>query len=337
MFIDFYGSQVQFRHHLRPIYEALPEAIRGDFLNKPPATPRKLRRDRISVVSAVSDFNLLCKRRDTTTMRGHVVRHEPVSPLVLFEHGVGFSFHGTDSGGVDSKRPPSYAGGRGRGGAALLPATNRWVQAPNLKAYPSVPSPIVGCPKLDHLVRLPAPANERPKVCVSFHWDCRVAPETRWAFSWFAPEVAKLTDHPDFDLVMHGHPRSARFFKGWAKAAGIPFIDSFDEVCATCDVYVNDSSSTLYEFAALGRPVVVMNAPWYRRNVEHGLRFWEHSDVGLNANDPGDLLPAILDTLHSDPAAPARAAAIAEVYPYLGESCPRAVSMLVDLARSLET
>jgi hypothetical protein len=45
----------------------------------------------------------------------------------------------------------------------------------------------------------------------------------------------------------------------------------------------------MWEAAALGIPVVVVNASWYRRDIDHGLRFWEYSDIGPNVDHPADL------------------------------------------------
>lgn len=334
MAIDFLGSQVQFADHLRPIWEALPEETRGQFHTLVPPYRAIHKRGRVAranklpdlvCVSAIGDLKRLSARRKAARLdSGSIVRYRPYVPLVLFEHGVGFSFHG------DGHKNGSYAGGVERNAAVCLPATNSYVQAANQQAYPEIPSPIVGCPKLDSLVRIPAPKNEKPVVCVSFHWDCQVCPETRWAFSWYAPALRRLKDHPDFTLVAHGHPRMRKFWRAWYYSQGIEFIPDFEDVVRRADVYVNDASSTLYEFAATGRPVVTLNAPWYRRNIHHGLRFWEHADVGLQVEHPDDLEAVILETLAS-PESPARDAAVAAAYPYLGESAPRAASVLLGL------
>ncbi len=333
--IDFFTSQVQYAHHMRPIWEALPEEVRGTYYDGPAAVPpyraavrANRRRPRgipeLVCVAAIGDLKRVSNRRAPVTIGGSTRRWEPFAPTVLFEHGVGYSFHGTGPNA-------SYAGGKDRGAAVCLPAVNAYVADANLKAYPQTPSPIIGCPKLDGLLQIPRPTNRRLVVCVSFHWDCAVAPETRWAFSWYGATLPNLTGHPDFELVAHGHPRMAGFWRKWYGVQGIRYLETFEDVVAEADVYLNDSSSTLYEFAAMGRPVVTLNAPWYRRDVHHGLRFWEHADVGLQVNEPGELLPAILETLRNDPNRAQREAAVQAVYPHLGTSAPRAARVLTDL------
>jgi CDP-glycerol glycerophosphotransferase (TagB/SpsB family) len=66
------------------------------------------------------------------------------------------------------------------------------------------------------------------------------------------------------------------------------------------DVYIIDNSSTLFEFASLDKPVVVLNPPWYRREINHGLRFWEFADVGVNCNNGGKLASCV-DKALDDP------------------------------------
>ncbi len=343
----FVAGMPQFEHHLRPVHAGLPAGDRGPFIvGKAPFVIRgntmRLADDpasaldaEVACVASIMDLKRISESRLQTTMTGHFPVYHPRLPTVLFEHGVGYNFHGDPAAPEYKRRQGSYAGGRGREMLLGLPAVNHWVQDMNRRFYPDMPSPIIGCPKLDALTALPAPRNPRPVVCLSFHWDCKVAPETRWAWSWYEERIITLKEDADregIEIVAHGHPREAPLFRRRFERYGIEFIPTFDEVVARADVYVNDSSSTLYEFAATGRPVVVLNAPWYRRNVHHGLRFWEHADVGLQVDTPDQLLPAILRTLEDDPRADQRAAAIAEVYPYLGASVPRTVEVLHDLA-----
>ena len=56
--------------------------------------------------------------------------------------------------------------------------------------------------------------------------------------------------------------------------AGIEWVPELDEVARRATVYAVDNSSTLWELA-VARPVIALNAPWYRRRVHHGLRFWD--------------------------------------------------------------
>lgn len=56
-------------------------------------------------------------------------------------------------------------------------------------------------------------------------------------------------------------------------------------------------NSVLYEWAALGRPVVVLDAPWFRRNVDHGLRFWSHADIGIRVREPEQLIDAVAEAV----------------------------------------
>jgi hypothetical protein len=52
---------------------------------------------------------------------------------------------------------------------------------------------------------------------------------------------------------------------------------------------IADNTSMLYEFAYLGRPTAVLNAPWYRREASHGLRFWD-AIPGQMFDDPHQAL-----------------------------------------------
>jgi hypothetical protein len=169
-------------------------------------------------------------------------------------------------------------------------------------AHPSTPVIEVGCPKLDHRIsRSGAMQTDPPTVVTSFHWDCKVVAETRWAFPFYANAIHRLARNKDINLMGHGHPKAMSRLTGFYKRAGIPVLPTFDEVLDCASVYVCDASSTIYEAAACGIPVVVLNAPYYRRDVEHGLRFWEAANVGPQVDHPGQLQRAIAAALDPTP------------------------------------
>jgi UDP-N-acetylglucosamine:LPS N-acetylglucosamine transferase len=152
----------------------------------------------------------------------------------------------------------------------------------------------VGCPKLDpYVTRSPRPAGSPPVVVTSFHWDAKVCPETGSSFRFYSNAIAALARGARYRVMGHGHPLAMRELRRWYNRQRIPVIETFDEVLEVADVYITDGSSTLYEAAAAHIPVVVLNSPKYRRDVEHGIRFWEASTVGPNVNAPLDLAPAV--------------------------------------------
>jgi CDP-glycerol glycerophosphotransferase (TagB/SpsB family) len=61
-------------------------------------------------------------------------------------------------------------------------------------------------------------------------------------------------------------------------------------VFLNADILFVDNSSIGMEFMSLGRPVVWMNAPWYRRDVHHGGRFWTWAEDALTVDDPQAIL-----------------------------------------------
>jgi hypothetical protein len=107
-------------------------------------------------------------------------------------------------------------------------------------------------------------------------------------------------------------------------------VPDFADVCRRADVYVCDNSSTLYEFASTGRPVVVLNSPQYRGTVNHGLRFWDAAHVGLHAW-PGDNLGDVVERALQDPpkAREDREDALDIVYAYRTGGAQRAADAIV--------
>ncbi len=165
-------------------------------------------------------------------------------------------------------------------------------------------------------------------VAISFHWHSRVVPETMGAFRYFRPGLRALARR--FKLLGHGHPRIIDRLAAEYRRLGIEVVRDFEDVLRRADLYAVDNSSTLFEFASTDRPVVVLNAPWFRRRVEHGLRFWRYADVGVECDHPRRLVPAVRRAL-ADPSEQRikRRVAINAVYPWRdGAAAQRAASAI---------
>jgi hypothetical protein len=301
--VDFLASERHYVDHLLPVYAKLPEEVRGDFITgRWPVNP-----GRITVVSSFGDYR----------------RAE--GPVVFMEHGAGFSYGNGHT---------SYAGSPDREKVVLFASTNEQVDSLNRAAHPNKKHVIVGAPKLDAWVaRGPKEREHRPTVAFSFHWDCRVAPETRSAFPVYSDELQRMLKFPgklQWDVIGHGHPRLWPNISRFWQRNKVRGEKEFYDVVTLSDVYVIDTSSTMYEFAALDRPVVVLNAPFYRKNVNHGIRFWNHVP-GIQVDNPKDLKAAIDEAVFRDTFAAERKAATEFVYPYLGQATDRAAQAILEL------
>ena len=315
--IDVYAGEEHFADHLLPVYQALDNP--GDFIIEPTVTDNGGNRwngtfypedpSRPVLVASFGDQKRMRKAGRTRIAR--------------IEHGAGQSY-GTGHG--------SYAGGRDCGDVSLFLMPNEYSARLWREAYPDARVEIVGCPKLDTLPR--KDPSEPLTVAISFHWDCHLLPETVSAFGHFRSVLPKLRD--SVNLIGHGHPR------GWV---GPPSLEkryrrdditaerSFDEVCRKADLYITDNSSSLYEFAATGRPVVVLNAPSYRRDFHPGLRFWDAANVGVQVDRPQNLLDAVSLALQDGPQQRvAREDALGMVYAYRSGAAQRAARVLEDWA-----
>jgi CDP-glycerol glycerophosphotransferase (TagB/SpsB family) len=106
-------------------------------------------------------------------------------------------------------------------------------------------------------------------------------------------------------------------------------VSHWEEVLQRADLYLCDNSSTLFEFAATDRPVVVLQPPWYRRSARHGLRFYE-AVPGLLADQLTQLPERIAEALQDSPECQqARRQAVHRVYGTLdGKATQRAVTAI---------
>ena len=250
-----------------------------------------------------------------------VVRAKRHKRIVRLEHGAGQSYSSTH---------PGYPGGRGHEGVGLFLTPNehsadRWRQA-----YPLTPAVAVGCPKLDTLPTR-SPLRPYPVVAVAFHFDLHMVPETVSALAFYRDALPALAE--EYTVIGTGHPRRTDLASVYAKA-GIEYVPDFAEVCRRADVLAFDNTSAGFEFAATGRPVVVMDSPMYRRDKNHGLRFWDAAHVGPRVSVPSALGPAIERALQNKPVDVAdREDALETVYAYRYDAAQRAADAIMEWAQ----
>lgn len=282
--IDAYASQRHYLDHVRPVVDELGGRLfvsgsleRFAVGGRPGLPPRG---DRGPV--------LVASYRDEVTVRQHSGR-----PIVLIEHGAGQHYGGTHA---------AHAGGPDRDDVVLFLCPNETVAERNRAVYPNARIAVVGCPRLDpwHLGRRLFVNHALPIVALAFHWDCLIVPEARTAFDHYAPALAGLATSFQGRLLGHGHPRIMGKLAPLYAKAGIEVVWTFDEVLDVADLLLFDVTSAGYEFASTDRPVVALNAPRYRREVHHGLRFWD-TIPGLTIDGPGELPDAIEAALADPP------------------------------------
>lgn len=325
------GSQVavlatesHYLAHLAPIWLALPDQARGPVRVLPGMVREAAAMGLVACAWRPGDP--LTGRLGLVASHGDLVRARPYLPVVYAEHGAGQSY---------GHRHPSYAGGRDRSGVVRFLVPGPHAAARNRKAYPAVPVTEIGCPRLDAWLQRPRPTGE-PVLAVSFHWDCRAAPEAAATWSYWLPAVAQLAR--SMRVLGHGHPRAWSYLRQRWLELGVEPVQSWEEVLARATCYAVDNSSTGFEWAALGRPLVWLNAPWYRREVEHGLRFWSAAGTGIQCDDPRDLQLTVERALEEWPHLVHRQAlAIGAVYSHLdGSSAERAARAIMEHLEGLD-
>lgn len=309
--IDVIASETHFIDHIAPVWNKLNPNIKGTFRVTKPALIEWATSHGITAEVGIPDT------KNHTIVASWGDYRRTTGPVIYMEHGIGHTYSNTH---------PSYAGAPGRDRTTLFLNQHKLTDEKNRNMYPNADHKIIGVPRLDKVKLRPAQGRI---VAISFHWECRVAPETRSAWDHYRPGLRQLRSQ-DFQLIGHAHPH-----KGWPEKLtpyyqrhGIPYIPTFEQVLEQADLYVVDNSSTGYEFAAAGRHVIHMNAPWYRKHINHGIRFWEHIP-GPTVNNHQELVDAIKDVLaNPNKWEPQRQQVVKTLFPHLGRSASTAAKAI---------
>lgn len=308
MTIDAWAERdTHYLDHIAAVWRALPDDVRGTLWVGP----------KLQSHAARLQLEVRVARRPPPTgvpilLAGWPAHgwRAPGRPIALIEHGVGQPYLDVDH--------CAHPGGRRRDRISLYLCPNQAVADRNQAAYPDATAAVVGAPHLDRWHRTSArrqTCNADGVIVVSWHFAAAVCPEAGTAWPHYGPAALDQL-HAEFGdrLRGHAHPRLLPVIRHFYDQAAIEVLDWFPDVLDQAALYACDNSSTLFEAASVGIPCVVMNAPWYRRNVHHGLRFWSHIP-GPQVDDTDQLVATIRAVL-ADPglALPSGQAAAAEGY-----------------------
>lgn len=345
--IDALAFEPHFLHHIAPVWRLLPD--RGTFYVEQRDPPLVQEAARLGFeATGIIGFELRTSSPPPRANPGEgptalvasigdmkIGRRMGYRRFVFLEHGAGQSYSGSGKVGIEA----SYPGGPDREDVILFLVPNHHAAERYRKAYPNTPVEVIGCPKLDTLPRKePGPTA----VAISFHWPTPtmgLPPEAGNAMDSFSGIVDRLAKR--VPLIGHSHPRYRGDMERLFASGGVEYVPSFEEVCRRADVYVCDNSSTIFEFAATGRNVVLMNSRYYRKDVSHGLRFWDAATVGVQVDAVIDhnlvdldatteRMVGAIETALADPPSlrEAREAALDIAYAYRSGAAERAVAAI---------
>jgi hypothetical protein len=318
--IHLYAGLEHYAEHMWPIWEALPDEVRGAtwsprhdlwWGNPPPAS---MAAGPLMVAGFSDAVGGLTRGRD----------------LVYVEHGAGQSYGGDPLGAGAAGLSGTTE--RGLAGVRLFLCPNETVAARWRAVHPA-PAVVVGCPKLDRWLTVPR-ETRRPCVAVTFHWDCTLIPETRSAWREYdhvLPELAAWCRANDVQLLGHGHPRLWSAIERRWRDLEVERVEHLADVLDRATVLVADNTSAMFEAAAIGISVVAVNARSYRRDVEHGLRFWSHVP-GRQVDEPAELVHAVARAVADpDDARALREAAADAAYAHRdGHAAERAATAILE-------
>lgn len=271
-------SQPHYGDHLRAIYRHLPDGIRGR-CGWTRVTPRDIPHEDVIMIAGAIDLGLARNHR-----------------TVFVEHGAGQRYVG-----IHRRRAVYYGGPYPSHVVAYLGPRQSLVDASGL------PGAAIGAPICDEWG-----LHGREKVCaITFHWaGDAVCPEAGSALPDYVdglPDVVSTLRENGWTVLGHRHPRLKSNRSLWLNL-GVEEVDAAT-VRGQASLLISDNTSLAYEMAYCARSNIVMNCPKYRRDVEHGLRFWSNPP-GPQVDNVHELIDVIqnMDNTIQHPSEAARAA-----------------------------
>lgn len=281
MQIDLVAERKHYRDHLLPIWNALPSEAKGTDWGVGPS-----RGSNVLLVAGYSD-----------------VKRHPHHQCVYVEHGAGQSYVGLPAEVAPFYSPLVRTKQHRNVIAFICPndeVASRWARSYDRPTF------VVGCPKLD-----PWHAGLRGKpeprtVAITFHWEPPASvwthvPELRSCFDIYWRVISESIANwrnQGWQVLAHAHPRAHNVIQFWQRemTQQCEFVHESADILDRASILIADNTSLSAEFMSLGRGVVWLNHLAYRRDVDHGGRFWKWpSEAGTTINAPTELPQLCLD------------------------------------------
>lgn len=334
---DFLARQAYYIDHLAPIWNALPENERGEFFVMGPKeyALKRLKSPKIQDYTEEGECGI---NPIITAAYGDAVRAADIwakkglkRHVTLLEHGVGLTFG-----------KAAYADGLGqRGNFSLIPVQSLYVKEKVHPELKDIPHPVVGVPKLDKYYESfnqEHPMPKRPTIAFAFHHGDKLSRPAEVGSAWqhYADSFPLLPQK--YRWIFHAHPSTQppllEVYKQW----GLEVIADLDDVFEQADVLISDCGSSAYEFCTTGKPVILLNAPWFDKKASWGIRFWDYSNIGPQVEGPS-LLEAAVDRVVNNPNEfrESRRRMVHDLFPHFGRSTQRVLEELHKVVPSKET
>lgn len=259
------ASMPHYADHINAIFRTLPSPMQGSWQVGQDASDRRIPPEDVVLVAGFAD-----------------VERAPLHRVIYIEHGAGQSYVDVKDNAAQCYHGSQHAENVVGYISPRKAVAERWGR----------PAIAIGAPICDPFELVTN--NARPVATIAWHWDgSRVCPEAGTALEHYGDRIGDIVialNNEGFAVNACVHPRDPFTPTMWARL-GVEIVDA-DVARHATDVIIADNTSLMYELAYLGRGVVSLNAPWFRRDVHHGLRFWD-AVPGLQIDEPDQLIDTI--------------------------------------------